>query len=71
MDERTLRDAILRSYQLRIEPEMTRYALRQLGEGAPKFPLLGGDARTGVPTRAVISSSSLISDLRPLTSPPQ
>jgi hypothetical protein len=67
VDERTLRDAILRSYRLRIEPEMTRYALRRLAEGSAKFPLLGGDARTGVPARAVVTSSSLAPDLRPLT----
>ena len=68
VDERTLREAILRAYQLRIEPEMTRYALRQLQQGVPTFPLLGGDARTGVATRAVVQSCSLTSDPRPLTS---
>ena len=61
MDERTLRECVLRAYRLRIEPEMTRYALRQIQSGAAKFPLLGGDARTGVPTRAVVSASSLTS----------
>ena len=51
--------AILERFGVRIEPEMTRYALRQLESSAASFPVMGGDARTGVPMRLLIDPAKL------------
>jgi hypothetical protein len=55
---------LLEGYGIRVEPEMSRYIVRRLGQAGRalrELPVIGGDARTGVPVRRVID----LSDLRP------
>jgi hypothetical protein len=59
MEAVDLSRAMLERLGIRIEPEMTRYALRQLESGAASFAVMGGDARTGVPVRLLIDPATL------------
>ena len=58
MDAADVRTRMLAHFGLRIEPAMSGYVLRQLGNTASSsgasFAVMGGDARTGVPVRRVI-----------------
>ena len=63
MDVRELQRRVLAKYSMRIEPKMSEYVLRRLkreGGALRELPVIGGDARTGVPTRATIDPSALI-----------
>ena len=56
---------MLKQYGLRIGPAMGRYVLEQLsrartGPSVRLFPVIGGDARTGVPKRQVIPAQELL-----------
>jgi len=59
LDEAEIAKALLQNYNIRVEPEMSRYVRRQLDEGAKEFAVIGGDARTGVPLRLIIDPSRL------------
>ena len=54
MDEREIRRRLLAQFGIRIEPHMSRYVLGRLGAGDSDVPVMGGDARTGVPLRTVV-----------------
>ncbi len=59
MDTAEVRTRLLAQYGIRIDPAMGRYVLRQLQEPAgDTFPIMGGDARTGVPVRRLIAASA-------------
>jgi hypothetical protein len=69
MDELSLRDLLLRKYQVRIEEQMARYAIRRLQIGKV-FPVFGGNARTGVAVHAIIDPSRLSLEPPSLSSHP-
>ena len=57
MDATDVRKRMLAQFGIRIEPAMSAYVLRQLAQQAgpgASFPVMGGDARTGVPVRRSI-----------------
>ena len=64
MDAVDVRKRMLAQFGIRIEPAMSAYVLRQLaqrpGAGAT-FPVMGGDARTGVPVRRFIPVAAFTS----------
>ncbi len=53
---------MLAQFGMRIEPAMSRYVVRQLGNTASSsgasFAVMGGDARTGVPVRRFIPAAA-------------
>ena len=61
MDAGEARTRVLAQFGIRIEPAMSRYIVRQLEQpaGAAPFPIMGGDARTGVPVRRFIPPAAL------------
>jgi hypothetical protein len=62
---------MLAQFGLRIEPEMSRYVLRQLADrpaGETSFPVMGGDARTGVPVRRFVPAAAF-ADAGPSSTP--
>jgi len=61
-DEAGIINLMLKSYGLRIAPAMSKYVLEQLAGAGPsdgKVPVIGGDARTGVPVRRLIPTHEL------------
>jgi hypothetical protein len=59
VDAREVRTRMLAQFGIRIEPEMSRYVLRRLAAPAGEtFPIMGGDARTGVPVRRLIPAAA-------------
>lgn len=60
MDAGEVRKRMLAQFGIRIEPAMGNYVLRQLEKrsGVGSFPVMGGDARTGVPVRRMIPVSA-------------
>ena len=62
MDEREIARRLLRNFGIRIEPEMSAYARRQLEAASASFPVMGANARTGVPLRAMIDAEQLRSN---------
>ncbi len=66
-DAEDVRRRMLAQFGIRIEPAMSRYVLRQLKDPAMQtFPIMGGDARTGVPVRRLIPASAFESSLNDL-----
>jgi hypothetical protein len=67
MNEHEIRRRLLARFGLRVRPEMTRYILAQLGEsdGPNEFPIIAGDARTGVAIRRSIARDALRGDDEP------
>ena len=58
-----VRRRMLAQFGIRIEPAMTEYVLRQLDAHAPShgsFPVMGGDARTGVPVRRFVPAAAFL-----------
>ena len=59
-DDDTLASALLREYGIRVTPHMREYIRQRIGQGAsaPLFagaiPVIGADARTGVPLRITV-----------------
>lgn len=75
MDGARLRQVLSRQFGLRVGNEVSRYVGRRLGgpQGSPAgttIPVLGGDARTGVPRRLELPSSDLLNAVRALTATP-
>ena len=63
MEIADLQKKMLEAYGIRVEPEMARYALRRLaqaGNALRELPVIGGNARTGAPVRAVIDPAALL-----------
>ena len=59
MDAGEVRKRMLAQFGIRIEPEMGNYVLRQLeNRSVSSFPVMGGDARTGVPVRRMVPASA-------------
>jgi len=59
LNESDVREMFLRKLGLRIEPEMAGYVLKRLQAGNSKtesFPVMGADARTGMPVRRMIDT---------------
>jgi hypothetical protein len=57
-----VRQRVLSEYQLRLEDEMSLYVARRLAAGdetLTALPVIGGDAKTGMPTRLVIDPRKL------------
>ena len=57
MDVTDVQQRVLDAYGIRVEPEMGRYVIRRLQQAAGalrELPVMGGDARTGVPVRRLI-----------------
>jgi hypothetical protein len=61
MTESQVREAILRQFGLRIQPEMGQYVARQLSKSRESIPVIGGNARTGVAVRQLIPANELAS----------
>ena len=63
MDGEEIRKRMLDAYGIRVEPEMTAYVARRLTQAGDAlgggFPVMGGDARTGMPVRAVVDPAQL------------
>lgn len=63
MDAGEVHRRMLAQFGIRIEPAMSRYVLRQLQVGpGESFPVMGGDARTGVPVRQFIPAAAFSAD---------
>ncbi|MBC8109211.1 MAG: hypothetical protein H7Z14_21675 [Anaerolineae bacterium] len=60
MDEKEIVRRLLHHFGIRIGPEMSVYARRQLErDGATEFHVMGAHARTGVPMRSLINIHEL------------
>ena len=62
-DEVRLGEALVKHYGIRVEPHMRKYVLARLrdaGAALAQIPVIGGDARTGVPLRAMIDPTVLL-----------
>ena len=59
MELTDVQQRVLDAYGIRVEPEMGRYVIRRLqqaGAALRELPVIGGDARTGVPVRRLIDA---------------
>ena len=64
MEATDLQERILGAYGIVVEPHMAKYVLRRLqqaGGALRELPVIGGNARTGVPVRMLIDPSQVIS----------
>ena len=74
MDAIEIQKRILNRYGIRVEPAMSDYVVRKLAQtarppGKPaSFPVMGGDARTGIPVRQLISPNDF-SNAHPAPAP--
>ena len=72
MDAAEVRARMLAQFGLRIEPTMSEYVARQLGNTASSsgasFPVMGGDARTGVPVRRLVPAAAFDAVASPASS---
>jgi hypothetical protein len=62
MTEIELQQRVLEAYGIRVEPEMCRYVMKKLqqaGAALRELPVIGGEAKTGVPTRRLIDPAVL------------
>ena len=63
MDAGEVRARLLGQFGVRIGPEMSHYVRRQLESAAVPgvtFPVMGEDARTGMPVRRIILGAALL-----------
>jgi hypothetical protein len=57
---------MLDAYGIRVEPHMSEYVLRRLqqaGDALRELPVIGGEARTGIPVRIAIDLARLQQDM--------
>jgi hypothetical protein len=55
-----IRQAMVHTFGLRIQTNMTQYVRRRLLDGGQRsIPVIGGDARTGVAIRKIIALDAL------------
>jgi hypothetical protein len=62
VDGEAIRQKMLESYGLRVEPHMSDYVARRLqqaGDALASFHVIGGDARTGMPMRTMVDVAKL------------
>jgi hypothetical protein len=60
MEIQDIEQALLKSHKLRITTAMGQYILKNLESSeTPELPIIAGDARTGVPVRAMIALDAL------------
>ena len=62
MDGDEIRKRMLDNYGIRVEPHMSEYVLRRLsqaGDALRELPVIGGEARTGMPVRAIVDLTKL------------
>ena len=62
MDGEEIRKRMLESYGIRVEPQMSEYVLRRLkqaGDALRELPVIGGEARTGMPVRTMVDLAKL------------
>ena len=62
MDAQQIRQRMLDAYGIRVEPEMSAYVARKLaqaGNALRELPVMGGDARTGMPLRLMVDPARL------------
>lgn len=62
MEVNEIQQRLLASYGIRVEPEMCRYVIRSLeqaGRALRELPVIGGDARTGIPLRVMVDPTRL------------
>lgn len=69
MDATHVRQCLLQQFGLRIDPAMSEYVLRQLNDATASVPVIGGDARTGVPVRKIIPAQSLLAGVSMASTP--
>ena len=50
---------LLRQYGVRAEPAMRDYVIERVAANAGGFPILAGDARTGLPVRQIVLPSEM------------
>lgn len=70
MDTAELQRRVLERHGIRVEPAMGEYVLRRLsqaGAALRELPIIGGDARTGLPIRATIDATALLHPANPAT----
>jgi hypothetical protein len=60
VEESELRSLIRDRLGLRVEPEMSRYVLRRIGESNQPIAVIGSDARTGTPRRQIVDPRLLL-----------
>ena len=66
MDGDAIRKRMLDAYGIRVEPHMSEYVLRRLrhaGDALRELPVIGGEARTGMPVRMTIDLTRLQQDI--------
>ena len=54
-----LQSLVRDQHGLRLEPEMTQYFITKSAESDQLIPVIGSDARTGVPRREMLSAKLL------------
>jgi hypothetical protein len=62
VDGEAIRKRMLESYGIRVEPHMSDYVarrLKQAGDALRELPVIGGEARTGMPIRKIINLAQL------------
>ena len=62
-DVADLQKRLIDFYGIHVEPEMGRYVLRRLaqaGSALRELPVMGGNARTGLPVRLLIDPSRIV-----------
>jgi hypothetical protein len=60
MDAEQVRKRMLDAYGVRVEPQMSEYVIRRMDQDAlASMPIIGGDAKTGVPVRMSIDPAKL------------
>ena len=62
MDGEAIRQRMLESYGIRVDPHMSDYVARRLkeaGDALRELPVIGGEARTGMPIRKIINLARL------------
>jgi len=68
MDEVQIRRRLLEHYGIRVDPEMSKYVLRHLQQARSalaQIPVMGGDARTGIPLRLLVDAAQVARPDRP------
>ena len=59
MDSAEAKKLILQSHGVRVEDRTAAYAAGQLQNQSNQFPIMGGDARTGVPVLVQVDPNKL------------
>ena len=63
MTQQEIQQRMLDAYGIRVEPQMSAYVARKLaaaGSALRELPVIGGDAKTGVPVRVMVEPAKLV-----------